>query len=880
MKASATDFSDANSYTNALGEAPGAAPSSADTIHLPAGAVYELHQDTASFGAFVEAAQIAASDGNVVTLNVVDSTAVMSAAFCGTDVYPAPRLVKQGAGALVLAAAGRCVSGGEDRTYLCNLDVNAGDLFLMPDSTAAATRSLGSVKVAQGARLLLPPGTTQAIGITGAGSVTNATESATTLYVQCRWLDPRNTAEFAGSVDGAVKFTANGPGRLSGTLSTTTAGCEFVRTWFGDSTAFDDVVMGIEKFGMAGEPSSIGTAETLYIGRNGASIRFTGQDETTDKSIAIRMAAGYTDRALPARIDGGVHGGLVFSGGSISPVYDNAGFWHTLMELTGSNTSPCAIECPVNSTAYQGHAYPISIKKTGTGVWALRGDASRSGNSGALAVEEGTLQFDSLAPAGTACSLGTGADLYEYLTFKADSADVGLQDAYRIPHAITLGKDGNAGTPRLEFTANTHGTGHGRLIGLAGDACIASSGEIILDGIAAIGAGARRTLTLESASGCEYNEAANITNGEGIVSVVKTGAGKWTLSGEASFTGALIVSNGTLEIRAPAPRPYTWFRFTFRQGWNNTFPNLNELALYTTNGVRKNVGLAYERANYRNSDNYYFYSTPSELPFALARNHATYQNRGENRWDRAERDLQVVFDDAAGQPWVLTKQNSGRDCPLEYDSSRWMPIVMRLDETAGPIVAYDFVAGNASYILKSWTVEGSLDGGDWHTLTNAVFGDASAPAVAAGCWYSDPAEQFASGRILPEGKGFPIPGMCPAPAVAAAQLSGVSSVFVAPGATLSANGSVTLSRLGADPSASESCTIKGFTFASSGVLSLSSAPSGAAVDVPMVFEDVKGLENIANWQVSFDGKMRSGYCIDVADGRLRVRRRGFALLVR
>ena len=878
MKSGMTDFSDANSYTNAQGATPASAPSSSDTIYLSGAETYSLQQGTGSFDTFIGAKAVSASAGNVVTIDVAEGEAAMSAAFYGPSRYPAPLLVKKGAGTLSLVASGVKMSGKVEQSYLCSLDVDAGDLAFMTNTAAATTRQVSSLKVLAGARLLISEGTTSALGLTGGGSVTNATSSGASLEVLCRYIDPRNTVDFSGTIDGVVNFSANGPGRLRNTSSSTSGSFTFPHTYYANSYNSIQTEMGVDKFGMAGERSSIGTADKFYTGRDGAHIRYCGTGETTDKSVYLNMNYSLTSPGVrEARIDGGVSGGLVFAGTAIASAYNNSGFWHSLLELSGSNTTACAIECPVNHSQHQGKYYPIHIKKLGTGTWALRGNAAKSENSGALTVEEGVLQFDTLAPAGVACSLGTAQNLYKYETIKSDWLD----DSMRIPYAITLGKAGS-GNARLEFTSTGYGTGYGRLIGLAGDACIASAGEISVDGISAIGAGSHRTLTLESAAGSVGNEASNITNGEGVVSVVKTGVGSWTLSGETSFTGPLVVSNGTLNIRKPGARPYTWFRFTFKGNWNDAkpMPNFHEIALYTTNGVRRNKGLVYERTPEPPILDETYYSTPAELPFALARNHVTYQNSGTNRWHKnsPKRDLGSAFDDVKGQPWILSSHNNGTAGPVEGDPSRWLPIVMRLDESAGPITAYDFVCGNADYVAKLWTVEGSLDGGDWHTLTNAVFGDGSAPAIAAGKWYSEPEVDFTADRILPEGKGFPLPGWCPADQTT--PLSGVSSVFVAPGATLSTEGGVTLNRLGADPSAAEPCTVRGFSFASDGVLTLPCELPGSTADLLITFEDVEDLENVANWSVSCDGRIKGGYSVSVVNGKLRVQKSGLTVILR
>ncbi len=99
-----------------------------------------------------------------------------------------------------------------------------------------------------------------------------------------------------------------------------------------------------------------------------------------------------------------------------------------------------------------------------------------------------------------------------------------------------------------------------------------------------------------------------MTNGQGVVSVTKAGAGTWTLAGEQSWTGALSVKGGTLNLLSP--HAYSYFKLVLKEtlwgcsryadyvaekgeGNANRFQvALGEFALYSADGRRQNVGFA------------------------------------------------------------------------------------------------------------------------------------------------------------------------------------------------------------------------------------------------------------------------------------------------
>ena len=175
MKAGAKDFADVASYTNAAGATPTALPASGDTIFLAEGETYELQQGTDSFATFSSVRLVKTASDNVITMTA-SADATISAAIRSPQRYPAARIVKKGPGKLSFVATG-VVMTTEDMSYRCDWDIEAGAVDFMPSSNDATTRVVGSIKMWEGATLLLPPGKTKALGLTGSGLVTNANET-------------------------------------------------------------------------------------------------------------------------------------------------------------------------------------------------------------------------------------------------------------------------------------------------------------------------------------------------------------------------------------------------------------------------------------------------------------------------------------------------------------------------------------------------------------------------------------------------------------------------------------------------------------------------------------------------------------------------------
>ena len=407
------------------------------------------------------------------------------------------------------------------------------------------------------------------------------------------------------------------------------------------------------------------------------------------------------------------------------------------------------------------------------------------------------------------------------------------------------------------------------------------------NGVSAIGPGAERMLVLDGAAGT--NTFANVTNGEGVVSVVKRGAGTWVIEKETSFSGTLAIEGGTLVVRAP-DAPYSWHRLTIRSTWGSGFPSLKEFAMYNTSGVRCNKGLVCDHNSSAASGSTFGPTiTPKNNAMELDPGHATFSDGRQHKVGYNSEDLHAVFDDNSSTKWFEYVIGDNGRAPTESLPARWIKITMRQKADAGEIVAYDMVethstaSGKVTYPIKVYTIEASHDGVEWTMLTNATYGvwnadtgtfDDPTSALTANKWYSTLTD-FAANRVLGENEGFRIPGRPDWDGPAA--LANVSQVFVTSNAVLEAEGSVSIGALAVD--CASGGTLKGFALKPTGTLSLVNVPrSRSGFVLPMTFEDVSGLSNLENWKVKLNGVVKPAGVV-VKDGVPRVYLPGGVLIV-
>ena len=268
---------------------------------------------------------------------------------------------------------------------------------------------------------------------------------------------------FEGTISGSVQIGISEPVDLVGTKSTTHS---IPLTWVPAANMVDPpdqalLGLGVMSFGSAvGVPSSIGTNVLFYIAENYGGYRYLGEGETTSKQLYFNMNHTYATEY--AFIDGGAHGGLTFTGDWYASTSISKA-WAYRLFLLGSNTTECVLNNSIKNSTYGGVDYPFLICKRGSGAWRFAKNTNPF--SGSIAIDEGTIRYNTLEDAGLASSLGTATRLLDHVpgTITEDNV-VGW--AYRLGNA---GQDGANTTGTLEYSGTKGVSASGRSFALKGD---------------------------------------------------------------------------------------------------------------------------------------------------------------------------------------------------------------------------------------------------------------------------------------------------------------------------------------------------------------------------------------------------------------------------
>lgn len=243
---------------------------------------------------------------------------------------------------------------------------------------------------------------------------------------------------------------------------------------------------------------------------------------------------------VPSRIDGGDVGGITFSGKwTMKEVMND-------VILDGSNSEACVLSNAISE--FDG--YGASITKRGSGVWRLADNAERN-NAGLVSVERGVLEYESIADCGTVCSLGRATRLYEPHCGT-------IVPSKAVTYAIRIG-DGTSDASSEELATFTYvgsdAAAAARPIAISGAGRITNSGNaaLRLRGVTSAGSG---TNTLVLAGQGASNSLEDITNGVGVISILKEGCGRWTIGRNLDIGGDIVLRGGTLEIDNAASSGY------------------------------------------------------------------------------------------------------------------------------------------------------------------------------------------------------------------------------------------------------------------------------------------------------------------------------------
>ena len=865
LKDGVSDWTKEDSYDE------GVVPTANDVVALPADRAVTLDASDSASWALVESLEriVPEGDTSVLTVNVSSGDATLTTPFSssqeveanGAPVYSGTGcIVKTGSGNLNLgSSAGRYrAAGGNYFDYYAALTIRSGTVTLPQEVDRAGNLYYGPTAISNGATLVAMKLSDSAPAVypvawlwklVGEGTVT----SYGTRQLGVRAWRSSDMHEFAGKFSGTLPFALTGRIRLTGTQSDSTSVftvyCNYgslVGGWWG---GYAEVL----KLGKTGEDSSFGASDTIRTDVHGGGLVYIGDGEECDKTFLMRDSIAYAGYNF---IDAGATGGINWSGGWGQAEYNADSTMTHRLVIMGSNVNECVMSGIIVDTPAHGSdnykKYPIYIIKRGTGTWRMADNANRTGGGG-YAIEEGTLRYDSIAEKGIVCSLGTATNLTENYT----GADL---ENHRADYAYLLGSENGA---TMEFSGLNGGKCSTRPVAVKGRGRfkVSGAGEFSFKGFSAHESGAELFLDTDRTDGLVA--VGDISDGVAPLRVVKTGSGTMTVSGGASFTGGLSVNEGTLVVNG-ANRPYQWIRWIVKEkgtfcsrysgvaatGYDSNMSlQMEEFALFDEDGKRLDKGISFSDLT---SD---FYNMPAgsvakETPSEIC----TVSTSGKT--------LAAYFDGKAGSVdgvWagIVVKTTLWGFCSMNTPAY-WFKMIERLPVGSKPAVSFDLAAyypstnSSVAKYVTAVALEGSVDGWNWEPVVER--NELEVPS-AGPRWYgnTDASLVSASGSTytMKDHVGFPMRGT---------STNGVSEltmpVSVAAGATLAADGEVTISSLRI--SAVANGTISGFSFAENGVLDV--PDMGHVTSVVKLPVDISGCQsaaNIASWALHVNGRETS-----------------------
>ncbi len=669
-----------------------------------------------------------------------------------------------------------------------------------------------------------------------------------------------------------------------------------VQLWYGNGTSTPSEsygALGVMSFGLNGQPSSLGTAPKVVSRDDGAYVKYLGTGETTDCTLEINHKANCADWVF---LDAGETGNLNWAGNWLSDdgtFSTTKSYQHGLVikgDGAGINTMSGKIQHHPSGSQSSVYRSTINVKKQGTGTWRINENAGNAGTAawgmrGVWEVENGTLQFDSIAEKGVQSALGSSDELFN------DTFAVTQKVENAVDYAFVLG--GGVGKTRgnLEYVGSASSTAAGRAFVVDGTGAFLNNGSSALElsNFKVKSGSGDSTLVLGGAN-TEAGLVDQIADGDsGKLSVVKEDAGTWQLGNNLSFTGPLVVKAGKLEV-GEAFKCWTFYRMVVK----DTFDYSADTGSSTRNRVagHKMIGLFDAAGNDRvygltdtgclqasppNNCNYAskIYSYVDDI-LNLEAGHFLVTCYDGKRMGlsiptpapEGENAMTALFSHPAAGRSAQIQSRSPQSAPDYFTESTWHVITMR--PVAGePIVSWDYVNEycNRTYqTISNCTLEASLDGKTWTQLA-----EKSQTAIpTAGTWASDGTTKYAAD--FGTHTGLPIE---PGPAGQKSLACAGTSVSVAAGAELKFNSQVSVPKIVVEPTGMG--TVTGLKLAENGVIDISPAPAGN-VDIAV---DFTGVMLPANYSFTVNGAASTAEITLSDDKRtLSVRRRGLQIIVR
>ncbi|MBR4613542.1 MAG: autotransporter-associated beta strand repeat-containing protein [Kiritimatiellae bacterium] len=804
-----------------------AVPDSTSTVAVPNGVDLPVNDADVAIAGSVAGVEL--GSGSRIVFNLESTDCSMNGTITGSGT-----IVKNGAATL------RLLNTDVDGYYTTGgFQVNAGTNVLPQtflSSYDSTVMKVGPVYVADGA-VFMPYARYRATNISslsGKGTIRQELSGGS-------WpLRITGPSSFEGALNGYInlltysKFDILGTNNFFSSNSDMSlhANADLGVTMFGNRTTLYSSLA-------ARHISSTGTTYPNLAFHRDARVRYLGTGETTDRHFML-------NGAVDATIDAGATGDLHLTG----RIFQNSAK-QSVLTLAGSNTVAASFSGAFDE--YDGNS--TFITKTGTGTWILRGATNRF-NKGVVGVEEGTLQFDTLAETNTPCSFGLSTLLAQKYTGDWDATKTA-------DYAILLGSADAEGT--LEYIGtnlwdNAASTRPVAVTGQGGRIVSSVAGRRIgIKGAMAADAGGG-TLTLDGAGTTNYLY--NAADGHGTLSISKEGTGTWVLAGDQTFGGKLDVKGGELVVSSTLGTKYSWYRFTILETVSDP-ARIREIALFDAQGNRTNKTLTDLGAN------------------------AIPQMRQVSVWSRssyssfvgtggANYSVSKLFD--ASTDWKsIAAVTCGGARPQRGVPTTWVPFVMRLNDTDSAVLSYDFVPDKENthkYSPTCWLMEASAEGVFWDKVHEVI--DSAYECSGGSSWMSDnsvfSASSTHSGFQFGLDKGKSLITAAPS------QLAN-ATVSVANGAVLRAEGSVSISSVEVDVS-KPAGTIDGFNFASGGTLNIvGDADLSGRIVLPVNIVNASGTQNISSWTATANGHRAAGK-LAFEDGNIVFTQLGTTIIMR
>ena len=839
----------------------GVAPTSSDTVRLYSSGGAPVYatvtdDDWPTFSAYNE---IVLNNSSTLTLDMTQDVS-FNGVIAGSD--GTGKLIKKGTNKFVFGNSGRAQFQLKGEIIVSNGWLTAG-------ITRWQEQALFRV-FAPGVLETTPVTDMCLLGLTGDGVVTNG-NNRQLVFVTNALMNTRTNLkppyDFSGTFKGKIGLTAGGS--LSGAPSYYgTAGQRFIGMTSADVQGVlrvESGLIGIASIGNQGGTgmSSIGNYDDInYFNRyayagNEVGIRYLGTGGTTTRKFQLYY---NSKKGVDFLFDAGESGGLTFTGNWINRLDQASSLPATASAkfiLDGSNTTACVL---ANAITANSGINRLVFMKRGTGTWRFSVASNRQ-NAGPILVEEGALEFDSLAEAGAACALGYAS--HPYTNFMWEAACEPVQFAYRLGNGATtvvpttgtmkyIGSSAAACATR-PFAVNgagrvsNSGTGRLRLCGAFSDAPGVNS--LVLGGTG------------------DDNCFSDVTNGVGTLKVVKEDSGTWQLSGNVQLGGGVEVRAGTLRIS----NRFSWYRLNLKEAWGtSTFQfGFRLFGLWDDDGNLLSKDLTLH--DLRN--------TIAALPRAgttlACTNEVSYPNSSRN-WSatgalcytKTDGVIANEVSPAAGNLFrvKMTASTTGNQYPKENEPDTWLRYVIRLPEGANPASCYDFRCEEASNLsnsgmeMKSFGMDGSPDGVHWTEISST--GTVSKTWGSSGYWYST------KGSSRTRNDGFRLS----ATRDATREIADIPQIAVAADAVLDVEpeAGVTVSGITYDVALGGG-TVKGVTFAASGTVEVKgNVSTSETTPLPMTFENVTDLANVSRWSPSVNG---------VAKPRMRIKATATGLML-